>query len=57
MTGGAENTGSGSGQSSGVYATAPIATASGTVADHRPETAADSLVRPLIAERPTVSPD
>jgi hypothetical protein len=57
MTGGAENTGSGAGQSSGVYAIASTATAFGSVADHRPETAADSLVRPLIAERPTVSPD
>jgi hypothetical protein len=57
MTGGAENTGSGSGQSSGAYAIAPTATVTGSVADHRPETAADNLVRPLITERPTVSPD
>jgi hypothetical protein len=57
MTGGATSMGSGSGQSGGAYAIAPTATVTGSVADRRPEPAADVLVRPLVAESPTVSPD
>jgi hypothetical protein len=57
LTSGVPSTGSDLNQDGGAPAVVPAGTAAALVANHRPDTADDVKIRPLIAESPTVSPD